>query len=50
VADESLLRLRGVGKSFGAVEALVDIDLDVPAGQVTALAGDNGAGHKRTTL
>jgi ABC-type sugar transport system ATPase subunit len=26
------------------VHALVDIDLDVPAGQVTALAGDNGAG------
>ena len=44
MADESLLRLRGVGKSFGAVHALVDIDLDVPAGQITALAGDNGAG------
>jgi ABC-type sugar transport system ATPase subunit len=26
------------------VHALVDIDLDIPAGQVTALAGDNGAG------
>ena len=44
VADEPLLRLRGIGKSFGAVHALVDIDLDIPAGQVTALAGDNGAG------
>ena len=44
MADEPLLRLRGIGKSFGAVHALVDIDLDVPAGQVTALAGDNGAG------
>jgi ABC-type sugar transport system ATPase subunit len=44
VADEPLLRLRGIGKSFGAVQALVDIDLDVPAGQITALAGDNGAG------
>jgi len=44
VTDEPLLRLRGVGKSFGAVHALVDIDLDVPAGQITALAGDNGAG------
>jgi len=33
-----------VSKSFGAVRALVDVDLDVPAGQVTALAGDNGAG------
>ncbi|MCU1452328.1 MAG: Monosaccharide transporter ATP-binding protein family [Acidimicrobiales bacterium] len=41
---EPLLRLRGLSKSFGAVHALVDINLDVPAGQVTALAGDNGAG------
>jgi ABC-type sugar transport system ATPase subunit len=39
-----LLRLAGVGKNFGAVRALVGIDLDVPAGQVTALCGDNGAG------
>jgi ABC-type sugar transport system ATPase subunit len=39
-----LLSLRGVSKSFGAVRALVDVDLDVPAGAVTALAGDNGAG------
>jgi ABC-type sugar transport system ATPase subunit len=44
VANEPLLQLRGVGKSFGAVHALVDIDLDIPAGQVTALTGDNGAG------
>ena len=27
------------------MQALVDVDLDVPAGQVTALAGDNGAGQ-----
>jgi len=40
----ALLQLRGVSKSFGPVQALADIDLDVPAGQVTALAGDNGAG------
>jgi ABC-type sugar transport system ATPase subunit len=39
-----LLRLRGVSKRFGAVRALSDVDLDIPAGQVTALAGDNGAG------
>jgi ABC-type sugar transport system ATPase subunit len=38
------LSLRGISRSFGAVRALVDVDLDVPAGQVTALAGDNGAG------
>jgi len=41
---EPLLRLRGIGKSFGPVRALSDIDLDIPAGQVTALVGDNGAG------
>jgi D-xylose transport system ATP-binding protein len=39
-----LLQLRGIGKSFGPVRALTDIDLDIPAGQVTALVGDNGAG------
>jgi ABC-type sugar transport system ATPase subunit len=47
ISDRSpgaLLSLRGVSKSFGAVRALVDVDLDLPAGQVTALAGDNGAG------
>jgi ABC-type sugar transport system ATPase subunit len=42
--EESLLRLAGVGKNFGAVRALYDIDLDIPAGKVTALLGDNGAG------
>jgi D-xylose transport system ATP-binding protein len=45
---EPLLRLRGVGKNFGPVRALADIDLDIPAGQVTAIVGDNGAG--KTTL
>ncbi len=41
---EPLLRLRDISKRFGAVRALSDVDLDIPAGQVTALAGDNGAG------
>jgi len=43
-AAEPLLRLRGISKHFGPVRALSDVDLDVPAGQVTTLAGDNGAG------
>ena len=42
--DVRLLRLRGVSKHFGPVNALTEVDLDIPAGQVTALAGDNGAG------
>src|SRR5215469_5840669 len=43
-AQQSLLRLRGVGKNFGPVQALSGVDLDIPPGQVTALVGDNGAG------
>ena len=39
-----LLQLRDIGKSFGPVSALSGINLDLPAGQVTALVGDNGAG------
>jgi D-xylose transport system ATP-binding protein len=41
---KSLLSLRGISKNFGPVQALQDCDLDVPAGEVTALLGDNGAG------
>ncbi len=46
---EPLLRLRGISKHFGAVQALYDVDLDLPAGQVTALCGDNGAGKSVLT-
>ena len=41
---EPLLRLVGIGKNFGPVRALIGVDLDIPAGQVTAIVGDNGAG------
>src|SRR5215207_7115020 len=34
----------GICKRFGAVEALVDVDFEVYAGEVVALVGDNGAG------
>jgi D-xylose transport system ATP-binding protein len=39
-----LLELRGVSKSFGAVQALFQVDLAVAPGEVMALVGDNGAG------
>jgi D-xylose transport system ATP-binding protein len=39
-----LLSLRGIKKSFGAIEVLRGVDLDIKAGEVTALVGDNGAG------
>lgn len=38
----------GVRRRFGTVEAVRDIDLHAPAGQVTALVGPNGSG--KTTL
>jgi D-xylose transport system ATP-binding protein len=43
-AGEPRLKVRGLDKHFGPVQALYQVDLDVPAGQVTALCGDNGAG------
>ncbi|HEY0187739.1 MAG TPA: ATP-binding cassette domain-containing protein [Cellulomonas sp.] len=39
-----VLSITGVGKSYGAVTALRDIDLTVRAGEIVALLGDNGAG------
>ena len=42
--ETSILSLRGLTKTFGAVAALTDVDLDVAAGQVVAVVGDNGAG------
>lgn len=41
---EPLLEVRGVDKSFGGVQALVDLDLTVCAGEVVGLVGDNAAG------
>ncbi len=42
------LELRGVGRRFGALTALADIDLLVRAGERRAVLGSNGAG--KTTL
>jgi len=39
-----VISLRGITHSYGAVRALVDVDLDVHAREVVAVVGDNGAG------
>jgi D-xylose transport system ATP-binding protein len=39
-----LLALKGFSKSFGAVEALKDVDFELRGGEVVGLVGDNGAG------
>src|SRR3954454_12228121 len=41
---EPSVSLRSIRKSYGHVDALRRVDLDVYPGQVTALIGDNGAG------
>ncbi|MEU9670507.1 ATP-binding cassette domain-containing protein [Streptomyces bobili] len=41
---QPLLALRGVSKRFAAVQALVDVDLEIRAGEVVALVGGNAAG------
>src|SRR2546428_2190317 len=46
---EPRFKARGVDKHFGPVQALTKVDLDLYAGQVTALCGDNGAGKSVLT-
>ena len=46
--DGVLLRVSGLGKRFGGVQAVDNVDFEVRKGQVVGLIGPNGAG--KTTL
>ncbi|MBG0565422.1 ATP-binding cassette domain-containing protein [Actinoplanes aureus] len=39
-----MINVDNVSLSFGSVRALVDVSLEIKAGEITALVGDNGAG------
>ncbi|CUW96132.1 MULTISPECIES: sugar ABC transporter ATP-binding protein [Rhizobium/Agrobacterium group] len=43
-AEPALVRTVGLSKSFGPVQVLKDIEIDVRAGEVHAIIGENGAG------
>jgi branched-chain amino acid transport system ATP-binding protein len=45
---EPILRLRGIGRRFGGLHAVREVDLDVAPGERRAILGPNGAG--KTTL
>ena len=44
MSSTPILEMRGINKSFGAVQVLHSVDFRVYPGEVMALVGDNGAG------
>lgn len=46
---KELVKARGLSKHYGKVQALTDVDLEIPAGRIFGLIGPNGAG-KSTLL
>jgi ABC-type sugar transport system ATPase subunit len=41
---DSILQMKGIGKSFGGVQALGGVSFDVRRGEIHSLCGENGAG------
>jgi len=47
-ARNPLLTVRGLGRRFGGLHAVTDLDLDVHAGEILGVIGPNGAGKSTT--
>jgi ABC-2 type transport system ATP-binding protein len=48
VAGGDVIRLRGLQKRYGELDAVRGLDLEIPTGQLVALLGPNGAGKSTT--
>lgn len=44
MANEYSVEMKGISKSFGRVQAVIDVDLELRRGEILGLVGDNGAG------
>jgi len=44
VDGQVLIRVEGINKTFTSTKAVVNVDLDVKAGEIRGLIGENGSG------
>lgn len=44
MTEDYIVQLKGISKSFGAVQAVKKVDLELRRGEILGIVGDNGAG------